>query len=205
MTLALDGSPLLGEQAVVFGQGVVGLLLTSVLARFRLGSLVTLDLYPTRRLFSETFGAHASFDPSQPQALAQVRSLLHSSSYQGADLAYEISGSPTALDMAISVTGYHGRVIIGSWYGRKRMALNLGGEFHRRRQRLISSQVSTIAPELRGRFTKTRCLDLAWQMLREIEPTRLVTHRFPLEEAPRAYELLDRAPEEALQVILTYD
>jgi 2-desacetyl-2-hydroxyethyl bacteriochlorophyllide A dehydrogenase len=205
VTLALDGAPLLGEQVAVFGQGVVGLLLTSVLARFPLGYLVTLDLYPARRLLSETFGAQASFDPSSPQALAQVQSFLQKSSYGGADLAYEVSGSPAALDMAIAATGDHGRVVIGSWYGSKRVSLNLGGEFHRRRQRLISSQVSTIAPELRGRFTKTRYLYLAWQMLQEIEPRRLISHRFPLEEAPQAYELLDRHPGEALQVILTYD
>ena len=83
--------------------------------------------------------------------------------------------------------------------------LNLGGEFHRRRQRLISSQVSTIAPELRGRFSKGRTLNLAWQMLRELAPARLISHRLPLEEAPRAFELLDRRPEEAVQVVLTYD
>jgi threonine dehydrogenase-like Zn-dependent dehydrogenase len=125
--------------------------------------------------------------------------------YAGADLAYEVSGSPAALDMAVAATGYHGRVVIGSWYGHKAVELNLGGEFHRRRQRLFSSQVSTIAPELRGRFSKGRTLDLAWQMLREIGPARLITHRLPLEEAPRAYELLDRRPDEAVQVVLTYD
>lgn len=205
VTLALDGAPLLGEKVAVFGQGVVGLLLTSLLARFPLDALATLDLHPSRRLLSETLGAQASFDPGSPQALAELRSFLkHRGRYDGADLVYEVSGSPAALDMAVAATGYHGRVVIGSWYGRKRVELHLGGDFHRRRQRLISSQVSTIAPELKGRYSKARCLDLAWQMIKETEPSRLITHRFSLEEAPMAYELLDRRPQEALQVILTY-
>ena len=36
LTLALDGSPLAGEQVVVFGQGIVGLLLAAILIRFPL-------------------------------------------------------------------------------------------------------------------------------------------------------------------------
>ncbi len=206
VTLTLDGAPLLGEQVAIFGQGVVGLLLTALLARFPLASLVTLDRFPRRRLWSETFGAQASLDPASPQAMAQVLAFLQKESfYSGADLTFEVSGSPAALDLAVAVTGFHGRVVIGSWYGRKPVELHLGGEFHRRRQRLISSQVSTIDPKLRGRFSKARCLELAWQMIREIKPACLITHRYPLEEAARAYELLDCRPEEAVQVILTYD
>jgi threonine dehydrogenase-like Zn-dependent dehydrogenase len=206
VTLALDGAPLLGEQVAVFGQGVVGLLLTAVLARFPLGSLVTLDRFPGRRLLSETLGAQASFDPASPEVLAQVRAFLQGNrQFAGADLAYEVSGSPAALDLAVAATGYHGRVVIGSWYGRKSVGLNLGGQFHRGRQRLMSSQVSSIAPDLRGRFSKGRCLGVAWQLLREIRPARLITHRLPLEEASRAYEMLDQRPEEAVQVVLTYD
>jgi 2-desacetyl-2-hydroxyethyl bacteriochlorophyllide A dehydrogenase len=206
VTLALDGAPLVGEQVAVFGQGVVGLLLTAILARFPLGSLVTLDRFSGRRLLSETFGAQTSFDPASPEVLHQVLAFLREERpYAGADLSYEVSGAPAALDLAIAATGYHGRVVIGSWYGSKAVELNLGGEFHRRRQRLISSQVSTMAPELRGRFDKRRTLNLAWQMIREISPARLITHRVPLKDAARAYELLDRRPEAAVQVVLTYD
>jgi threonine dehydrogenase-like Zn-dependent dehydrogenase len=32
----------------------------------------------------------------------------------------------------------------------------------------------------------------------------LITHRFPVEKAQQAYDLLDRQPESAVQVVLTY-
>src|SRR5919108_225898 len=80
-----------------------------------------------------------------------------------------------------------GRVVIGSWYGQKRVDLNLGGRFHRSRIRLISSQVSTIAPEWGGRWTKGRRLQVAWQMLQHVRPAHLITHRFPIEQASHAY------------------
>jgi threonine dehydrogenase-like Zn-dependent dehydrogenase len=41
-------------------------------------------------------------------------------------------------------------------------------------------------------------------MLAEIKPARFITHRFPLAQAAQAYELLDRNPGEAIQVILEF-
>jgi 2-desacetyl-2-hydroxyethyl bacteriochlorophyllide A dehydrogenase len=201
----LDGQPLMGEQVAVFGQGIVGLLLTALLARWPLAALVTLDLYPKRRLASETLGAHVSLDPRAPDVIPQLAARLQGSRpYPGADLTYEVSGEPAALDQAIAATGFSGRVVIGSWYGLKRADLHLGGRFHRSRMRLISSQVSSIAPELCGRWNKSRRYQLTWQMLQEVKPARLITHRFPLGQAAQAYELLDQNPGEVIQIVLTY-
>jgi 2-desacetyl-2-hydroxyethyl bacteriochlorophyllide A dehydrogenase len=201
----MDGHPLIGERVVVFGQGVVGLLTTALLGRVPLSRLITLDRYPFRRERSRELGAHASLDAAKDDVLARLQACLQEEQTPpGADLTYELSGNPAALDQAIAVTGFHGRIVIGSWYGQKRADLNLGGRFHRSRLRLISSQVSTIAPEWGGRWTKGRRLQVAWQMLQQVRPAHLITHRFPIEQASHAYELLDQHPEEAMQVLLTY-
>jgi 2-desacetyl-2-hydroxyethyl bacteriochlorophyllide A dehydrogenase len=201
----LDGQPLIGEQVAVFGQGIVGLLTTALLARLPVASLVTVDRFPLRREASLSLGAHASVDAVTPELIQQVRSLLKGDrDYEGADLAYELSGSPSALDQAIAVTGFHGRIVIGSWYGQKRADLNLGGAFHRSRIRVISSQVSTLTPELSGRWTKTRRLAAAWDALRQIDTSQLITHRLPLADAAQAYQMIDEAPEQTIQVLLMY-
>jgi threonine dehydrogenase-like Zn-dependent dehydrogenase len=205
VSFLLDGQPLMGEQVAVFGQGIVGLLLTSLLSRWPLGSLVTLDLHRQRRLLSEELGAHVSLDPALPETGQRLLAYLQGPGpYPGADLVYEISGNPEALDQAVAAAGFSGRVVIGSWYGRKKSDLNLGGRFHRSRVRLISSQVSSIAPELTGRWNKLRRYHVTWQMLEELRPARFITHRFPIDRADQAYELLDQHPAEVVQVILTY-
>jgi len=184
VTFMLDGQPLMGEQVAVFGQGIVGLLLTALLSRLPLASLVTLDLYPRRRQVSQDLGAHASLYPSAQDAHEQLLSHLQDTRpYPGADLTYEISGNPDALDSAIAATGFSGRVVIGSWYGKKRADLNLGGYFHRSRVLLISSQVSTIAPNLTGRWNKSRRYQTTWQILQQIKPAGFITHRFPITQA----------------------
>lgn len=200
VNLVQDAAPILGERALVFGQGIVGLLTASLLAEFPLASLVTCDRYPLRRETSLSLGATAALDPNEDGFQEDVRRLLPT----GADLSLELSGSPAALDDAIALTGFGGRVVIGSWYGEKQAALDLGGSFHRSRIRLISSQVSTIAPELRGRWDKARRFGIAWEALERIQPERWISHRFPLEQAEEAYRLLDTAPEETIQVLLTY-
>jgi threonine dehydrogenase-like Zn-dependent dehydrogenase len=122
----------------------------------------------------------------------------------GADLIYELSGAPETLNQAIAAAGFGGRIVIGSWYGKKRAALDLGGRFHRSRLEIISSQVSSLSPQLAARWTKNRRLETAWEALQALHPAQFITHRFPLERAPEAYHLIDAHPERAIQVVLTY-
>ena len=199
VNFAQDGAPLLGERALVLGQGIVGLLTCALLAEFPLEALVSADRYPRRREASAALGAE-SLDPAAADFHERARRLLG----DGADLAFELSGSPAALDDAIALTRFSGRVIVGSWYGGKRAPLDLGGSFHRSRIKLISSQVSSIAPEMSARWDKSRRFEVAWNALRRIRPEKWVTHRFPLQKAAQAYALLDRSPAEAIQLLIDY-
>ncbi|MEX0788264.1 MAG: zinc-binding alcohol dehydrogenase [Anaerolineales bacterium] len=193
-----DGAPLLGERICVLGQGIVGLLVCAVLARIPLVYLLTFDRFARRRDLSLQLGAQASLDPSGP---ARGRVLLGN---RGADLSFELSGDPTALDMALALTGYCGRVVLGSWYGRPKAQLDLGGAFHRSRIRILSSQVSRIDPALTGRWDKARRFDAAWELLGEIKPEAWISHRVPFSRAASAYQMLDRRPQDALQVVLSF-
>ncbi len=205
VNLVMDGRPLIGEKAVVFGQGVVGLLTTAVLGMHPLARLLAADRHRLRRETSLQFGASAAFDASDPDLAAAIMDGLgKEKGREGADLTFEISGAPEALEQAISVTGFHGRIVIGSWYGVKPVRLNLGGAFHRSRIRLIDSQVSTINPEFSGRWTKARRTALVWSLLKKTDPARLITRRFPFADAREAYDFLDRRPERCLQVIFQY-
>ncbi|MBN2500392.1 MAG: zinc-binding alcohol dehydrogenase [Anaerolineales bacterium] len=204
VNFAMDGQPLIGEKVAVFGQGIVGLLTAALLARYPLESLITFDLIPHRRELSLANGAQESFDPREEYVLEAAKTRLSSpSGHVGADLVYELSGAPAALDQAITVTGFNGRVVVGSWYGQKRANLDLGGYFHRSRIKLISSQVSTLAPELSGCWTKARRFNLAWKMIAEIKPSKFITQRFSLDEAAAAYQLIDTQPEKVVQVVFT--
>lgn len=186
-----DGRPLMGERVLVLGQGIVGLLTTALLGRFPLAQLVTVDPVAERRERSQGLGA-LSLAPESFDFAGHF------------DLVYELSGNPLSLNRAIAACRFGGRVVIGSWYGSKRAEIDLGGTFHRNRIQLLSSQVSTLDPGLTGCWDKARRLQLARESLATVRPQQFITQRFPLEEAAKAYELLDRHPEQALQVVLQY-
>jgi 2-desacetyl-2-hydroxyethyl bacteriochlorophyllide A dehydrogenase len=206
VNLVQDGAPLLGERVLVLGQGVVGLLTASLLNEFPLDTLVTVDQYDFRCEMSKAEGQRSkvsrfqALDPSAKNFRQQATFALD----PGADLTYELSGNPSALNDAVALTRFSGRIVIGSWYGEKQVEVNLGGSFHRSRIKLISSQVSSISPELQGRWGKSRRFDVAWKALERIKPEKWITHRFAIEQAAEAYHLLDRNPQEAIQVIFNY-
>jgi threonine dehydrogenase-like Zn-dependent dehydrogenase len=200
VNLVLDAAPLIGERVVLFGAGVIGLLTTAILSHFPLHRLIVVDRYPLRREAALRLGAHAVIDPFAPNAQPALVEALGGQ----ADLAFELSGAPATLDAAIAAVAFSGRVVIGSWYGLKRAPLDLGGRFHRSRIRLISSQVSTIAPELTGRWDFARRFGVAWEMISRIRPGSLITQRLPFRQAASAYQLLDQRPQETIQILFTY-
>ncbi len=197
INLVMDGKPLIGERVALFGQGIVGLLTTAILSQFPLKELVSIDNFDNRRLASMAAGADQSIQPSGLTALRNRWA-------QGGDLIFELSGSPNALNQAIQLAGFESRIVIGSWYGEKKSEINLGREFHRNRIKLLSSQVSTMAAEFRSRWDKQRRFDLVWEKLIQVQPSQFITHRFPMEHATNAYDVLDQQPENAIQVIFEY-
>jgi 2-desacetyl-2-hydroxyethyl bacteriochlorophyllide A dehydrogenase len=201
VNLVQDIAPILGERGLVLGQGIVGLLATSLLAEFPLESLVSADNFPLRRAESLKAGAWASLDPCAADFRMQAEQLL---SGEKADFVLEISGAPAALNDAIALARFSGRVIVGSWYGEKQAALELGGDFHRSRIQIVSSQVSSIRPELSGRWSKGRRFGVAWQALARIRPEKWVTQRVDIHKAPEMYAMLDQNPQDGIQVLFEY-
>jgi len=213
VNLVLDGAPRIGERVVVFGQGVVGLTTAALLERFPLDQLVAVEPVDARRRLSRSLGVDYACAPGALEALgatdgdgaaATGGGPGDGSGAGGADLVYELSGNPEALDAAVDVADFDGRVIVGSWYGTKPVDLDLGGRFHRSRVSLESSQVSTVDPGLRGRWDRDRRHAVAWDRLVELPVERFPFERLPIDDAPIAYELLDDDPDADVGVLLTY-
>jgi len=204
VNFALDGAPRIGERVAVFGQGVVGLLTTALLSRSGAETVVAVEPREQRRWIAADLGADETVDPTAADPAAIVRDLTG-----GVDLAVEVSGRPETLEPAVESTRYDGRVLVGSWYGTKRAELGFGDHFHRGRIAVESSQVSTIDPELRGRWDRGRRRETTWRELRRLAAEdriadRLVTDRVPVAEAPAAYRRLANDAENTLQLLFTY-
>jgi threonine dehydrogenase-like Zn-dependent dehydrogenase len=192
-----DANPRFGECVLLVGQGVVGLLTAEILMRGGVGKVITVEKYPERRRASEAIGCVAL----GPGAELREQVLEHTDG-RGADVAINVSASAEGLQLAIDNLAFEAAVVEASWYGSRPVTLDLGRAFHRKRLKLRSTQVSRIDPALSGRWDKSRRLQTVLELLQQIRPSRYITHRFALDRAQKAYQLLENHPEQCVQIVL---
>jgi 2-desacetyl-2-hydroxyethyl bacteriochlorophyllide A dehydrogenase len=187
-----------GDVVVVYGQGTVGSLCAQ-LARRTAGRLIVVDPTAARREFALSWGADAAVEPADAPAVIEALS-----AGRGADISIEASGAPAALQAAIVGTGQEGTIVAVSFFGGKTVPLLLSPEFHYRRHRLISSQVSTVGSGLQPRWSLERRMATVFDLLGGDVLRTPISHRLPFTEAPAAYRLLDEQPESVMGVVLDY-
>ena len=194
--LSLDAGVRYGEHVAVVGLGPVGIIAAALLARSG-ASVVASDSMRSRREAADAFGVEAL----APGELGPA--VLERTGGRGADLLLEASGNPDVLADTLGLLTSEGVALVCSWYGTKPVALPLGGEFHRRRLEIRSSQVSTVGGRAR-RWDRKRRLELTRKLLDELPLSALATHEFAFDDAPDAYAAIERGEEGLLHTALRY-
>jgi 2-desacetyl-2-hydroxyethyl bacteriochlorophyllide A dehydrogenase len=199
----LDANIPLGADVVVSGLGVIGQMVTRLLARNGARQIIVVDGIEQRREAALAGGATAALSPFDGPVAERVRELTEG---RGADTVIEVSGAAPALNEAIRTAGFNGTVVAMSWYGGTFESLSLSGEFHHNRPRIISSQVGTVNPFLGPLWSVARRGKIVREYLDALTPDLkgFVTHRVPLAEAGRGYGLLDQGSPEVMQVLIDY-
>lgn len=187
LSVVMDAKPVIAERVAVFGLGTVGLLVSWLLSQFPVAGI-------------------SLFDPLQAR-LERAHNLIGQATQLSDkfDLAFDLSAQASTLNQIIPNMQYDGRILVGSWYGNQSAHIQLGDYFHRNHIQLMSSQVSHIAPDLRGRFDRQRRLDSALRLLQECPWQQLVSHVVPLEACPTLYHRLDQTPQDYGQVLIRYE
>ncbi|MBO0708626.1 MAG: zinc-binding dehydrogenase [Candidatus Dormibacteraeota bacterium] len=202
LNAVFDAEVLLGEWVAVFGQGVVGLLVTQ-LATQSGARVIAVDLSQHRLALARRLGAEHVLAASEEDVAVRIKDLTGG---RGADVAIEVSGAHAALAQAIRAIAYGSRVVAAGAYQGGAEALFLGREFHHNRVELRCSQTQGIRAGIQHRWDRLRIeqtvVALAAAGRLQLEP--LVSHRLPVERAPEAYAMLDAGSEAAIQVLLEF-
>jgi 2-desacetyl-2-hydroxyethyl bacteriochlorophyllide A dehydrogenase len=197
LQVSLDAGACFEEPVVVLGLGTVGILSAALLQR-RGADVIGVDPRGDRREAATAFGL-PSVDASDVHAIVQERTAGN-----GAPLVVDATGSPPALAQALTLLGHEGEALVCSWYGTKDVSLPLGREFHRRRLRIRSTQVSTVPARLAARWDVSRRRRVATRLLAELPLKLLATHDVAFAAAADAYAALDRGAAGLLHVGLRY-
>ncbi len=159
-----------GDRIVVIGAGIVGLLVAHLAARLPGAEVTIVDTNPARRTIAEALGAAFALSSSAPQ---------------DADLVFHASASGEGIATAIATAGPEATIVELSWYGDKVVVVPLGGAFHSRRLKLVSSQVGQVSATRRPRWSYRRRLEKALALLSDTCLDVLTVAEIPFDEAPK--------------------
>jgi 2-desacetyl-2-hydroxyethyl bacteriochlorophyllide A dehydrogenase len=164
-----DAGTTLADRVLVIGGGIVGLL-TAYLARRIAGTDVAiLDINPARAPLAEALGVPFVSPLEAPQ---NNRIVFHA------------SATGAGLEAALDACAFEGTVVEMSWYGSEPVTLKLGGAFHSRRLKIVSSQVGHVAPSHRAQLKYADRLARAIALLDDDRLDALVTNEVRFDDLP---------------------
>jgi 2-desacetyl-2-hydroxyethyl bacteriochlorophyllide A dehydrogenase len=181
-----------GDRIVVVGAGAVGLLVAALAARLPGAEVVVIDVEPARRTIAESLGAR--YEPAN-DFVARDGS---------ADVVFHTSASPAGLATALDCAGLEAAIVELSWYGDAAITVSLGGAFHSKRLRLVSSQVGQVSPSRRPRWSYARRLEKALELLADPRLDALITEEVAFDDLPRELPRLLAPGAAGLATIVRY-
>jgi 2-desacetyl-2-hydroxyethyl bacteriochlorophyllide A dehydrogenase len=159
------------DRVLVIGAGIVGLLTAYIANRIGGTDVTIADVNPERARYAEALGIKFASSTDVP---ADNRIVFHA------------SATSAGLETAIDACAFEGSVIDMSWYGSHPVTVKLGGAFHSRRLKIISSQVGHVAPSHRAQLKHSDRLERAIALLDDDRLDALVSDAVSFEELPTA-------------------
>lgn len=162
-----------GDRIAVVGAGIVGLLVGYLACALPGSEVTVVDVDPSRAAVAAALGLPFAAAPPAD-----------------CDVVFHTSAAPAGLSAAIDAAGLEATVVEMSWYGEGLQPVPLGGAFHSRRLRLLSSQVGQVSPSRRPRWSYARRMAKALGLLADDRLDVLITAEVPFATLPAAIPAL---------------
>eukprot|EP00927_Polykrikos_kofoidii_P032102 TRINITY_DN27440_c0_g1_i1.p1 TRINITY_DN27440_c0_g1~~TRINITY_DN27440_c0_g1_i1.p1 ORF type:complete len:1187 (-),score=182.11 TRINITY_DN27440_c0_g1_i1:220-3780(-) len=179
------------DTVTILGSGTIGLCLFLMLRRAGVKTIYMTDRLPFRRRFAVDFGATAAF--SSEEAMAKLMSCTGG---KGCSLVFDTAGTDESFDTAIRCAAVGARVVLVAIPEADFLKYNP----HQARTREIQLLNPHRAPMI---------LADAMALFEDVEAAamldRLVTHRLPLEDAQRAFEMAAGYSDGVIKIALKPD
>lgn len=172
INLLWDSGAAAGDRIAVIGAGVVGALVGYLAARLPGTEVTLVDIQSERAVLADALGCAYAAPQDAPHEC---------------DVVLHLSAAADGLATAIECAGTEATVVEGSWYGTGSTAVPLGGAFHSRRLRLISSQVGSLPAARARRWDFARRIALALELLADPALDALISGETAFPDLPIAY------------------
>ena len=187
----LNGQVKPGDTVAIVGAGPVGLAVLLTAQFYSPGAIIMIDLDDKRLEVARQLGATVLINSSDGLAAHQVMELTEGA---GADVAVEAVGIPATFEICQAIVAAGGRIANVGVHG-KPVELHLEKLWDRNIS-LTTRLVDTVTTPMLLKVVKSG----------RLQPQKLVTHRFALNDILEAYDVFGNAAREgALKVVLKND
>ncbi len=184
----LNGKVQPGDTVALVGVGPVGLAALLTAQFYSPAEIIAIDLDDNRLEVARKFGATKTVNSSNGNA---VQAVMEMTGGKGVDVAIEAVGIPPTFDICQEIVGVGGRIANVGVHGK---SVNLHLE-------KLWIQNITLTTGLVDTYSTPMLLKTV--AAGKIDPKLLITHRFPLSDIMKAYEVFGNAAKEgSLKVIL---
>jgi alcohol dehydrogenase len=185
----LNGQVKPGDSVAIVGAGPVGLAVLLTAQFYSPAAIYMIDLDDKRLAVAKEFGATTLINSSDGRAAQQVLDLTDGA---GVDVAIEAVGIPATFDICQAIVAAGGHIANVGVHG-KPVELHL--------EKLWDRNIA-----ITTRLVDTVTTPMLLKVVRsgKLQPSKLVTHRFALNDIMKAYDTFGNAAKEgALKVVLT--
>jgi len=187
----LNGQVKPGDTVAIVGSGPIGLAALLTAQFYTPAEIIMIDTDDNRLNVAKTFGATQTINSATANVVETVKALTNG---KGVDTAIEAVGIPVTFELCQSIIAPGGCIANIGVHG-KSATLHL---------ETLWSQNITITTRLVDTVTTPMLLKTVQS--NKLQPKKLITHHFKLDEIMAAYDTFgNAAKEKALKVILTND
>ena len=178
-----------GDTVAIVGAGPVGMSVLLTAQFYSPGRIIMIDMDPARLELARQFGATDLVQVGAEDAAARV---LEMTDGQGVDVAIEAVGIPATFDICQKIVSAGGNIANVGVHGKP-------VQLH-----IEELWIKNINISMGLVCTNTTPMLLKTLKSGKVDPGRLVTHRFKLDEIMQAYEVFGNAArEKAMKVIIS--
>jgi len=185
-------SPVNGSSVAVIGQGGIGLMFDILLRRMGARRIVGVELSEARRAAGLRYGATHVVDGAADDAVAQVQAAFDGGL---ADVVVDASGDQEAINLCAPLLRRGGEIMFFGSVKPPRFEFDFSS-FHSKQPTVLFN--STPPAERRGMF------EMAINLVArgDVDLSGMISHRFPLEQAPQAYDTAYHRSDDAVRVAI---
>jgi L-iditol 2-dehydrogenase len=177
-----------GDDVVVVGTGLIGLLVIQALRQTECGRILAIDVDDGRLALARRFGAAVTFNPREGDAVERV---LEETRGQGAAVALEVVGTTQTIDTAVRSVRRAGAVtLVGNVSPSAEIPLQM-----------VVNRELTLSGSCASNGEYPECIALLARG--DIDVTPLISARVSLADAPHWFERLYAREPGLMKVVVT--